>query len=74
MEQLYFVKVFFLFLQGMRIKILPSILFTLAGFTAGFLLLLTPETKKLPLFDTIAQIEDYKIKVMSQKVQEKNNC
>lgn len=58
----------------MRIKILPSILFTLAGFIAGFLLLLTPETKKLPLFDTIAQIEDYKIKVMSQKVQEKNNC
>ncbi|KAI5630856.1 major facilitator superfamily domain-containing protein [Phthorimaea operculella] len=35
---------------------LPYILFTLAGVVAGLLLSLLPETRNLPMFDTVAQV------------------
>ncbi|XP_026318949.1 organic cation transporter protein-like [Hyposmocoma kahamanoa] len=42
---------------------LPSILFSSTAIAAAVLLTFTPETKTLPLFDTIAQIEAYRSKV-----------
>ncbi|CAH2084574.1 unnamed protein product [Euphydryas editha] len=44
---------------------LPSILFASAAIIAALLLTFTPETKYLPMFDTIAQIEHYKSKIMT---------
>ncbi|XP_023947783.2 organic cation transporter protein [Bicyclus anynana] len=44
---------------------LPSILFSTTAVLAALLLTFTPETKTLPLFDTIAQIDAYKSKVMT---------
>ncbi|XP_072932842.1 organic cation transporter protein-like isoform X2 [Epargyreus clarus] len=44
---------------------LPSILFSCTAVIAALLLALTPETKTLPMFDTIAQVESHKVKVMT---------
>ncbi|XP_026496214.1 organic cation transporter protein-like isoform X1 [Vanessa tameamea] len=44
---------------------LPAILFSSTAVIAALLLTFTPETKTLPLFDTIAQIEHHKSKVMT---------
>ncbi|XP_049872491.1 organic cation transporter protein-like [Pectinophora gossypiella] len=45
-----------------EIETLPSILFASTVILAGLLLIFTPETKNMPLFDTIAQVEAYKAK------------
>lgn len=39
---------------------LPSILFGSTAVISALLLTFTPETKSLPMFDTIAQIDSYK--------------
>ncbi|CAK1555210.1 unnamed protein product [Leptosia nina] len=44
---------------------LPSILFAAVAIIAAAFLTFTPETKTLPMFDTIAQIESHKSKVMT---------
>ncbi|XP_026319036.1 solute carrier family 22 member 12-like [Hyposmocoma kahamanoa] len=41
---------------------LPAILFSSTAILAGSLLAFTPETKTMPLFDTIEQVEAYKAK------------
>ncbi|XP_041979996.1 organic cation transporter protein-like [Aricia agestis] len=41
-------------------KALPSLLFSSTALIAALLLIFTPETKTLPMFDTIAQIEFHK--------------
>lgn len=41
---------------------LPSILFSATAVISAILLTFTPETKSLPMFDTVAQIESYKEK------------
>ncbi|CAB3226640.1 unnamed protein product [Arctia plantaginis] len=43
-----------------EVAALPSILFSATAVVAGVLLIFTPETKTLPMFDTIAQIELHK--------------
>ncbi|XP_052740891.1 organic cation transporter protein [Bicyclus anynana] len=48
-----------------QLNSLPSILFSSTAILAAFLLTLTPETKMLPMFDTIEQVENYKSKVMT---------
>lgn len=44
---------------------LPAILFSSTAILAGSLLVFTPETKTMPLFDTIEQVEAYKAKTAS---------
>lgn len=55
----------FLFFQMTELDSLPSILFSSTAIVSALLLTFTPETKSLPMFDTIAQIEAYKEKNMS---------
>ncbi|XP_047025352.1 organic cation transporter protein-like [Helicoverpa zea] len=43
-----------------EIAALPSILFSATAIISALLLTFTPETKSLPMFDTIAQIDAYK--------------
>ncbi|KAJ8723212.1 hypothetical protein PYW08_003124 [Mythimna loreyi] len=43
-----------------EIAALPSFLFSATAVVAALLLTFTPETKTLPMFDTIAQIDSYK--------------
>ncbi|CAB3234378.1 unnamed protein product [Arctia plantaginis] len=49
-------------------EVIPFVLFGCSSFIAGLLLTLTPETKDLPLFDTIRQVENHvKCKMTTQK-------
>ncbi|XP_063622250.1 organic cation transporter protein-like [Cydia splendana] len=45
---------------------LPSILFASTAMMAALLLTFTPETKTLPLFDTVAEVEAYKSKLTTK--------
>ncbi|CAH2047420.1 unnamed protein product, partial [Iphiclides podalirius] len=50
-------------LLSMELASLPSILFASTAIVAALLLTFTPETKNLPLFDTIAQIDNHQEKI-----------
>ncbi|XP_068617307.1 organic cation transporter protein-like [Battus philenor] len=50
-------------LLSAELSSLPSILFASTAIIAALLLTFTPETKHLPMFDTIAQVENYKAKI-----------
>ncbi|XP_045449763.1 organic cation transporter protein-like [Melitaea cinxia] len=52
-------------LLGGELDSLPSILFASTAVIGSLLLTFIPETKNLPMFDTIAQIEHHKSKLMT---------
>lgn len=52
--------------QATQFMILPSILFASTAVTAALLLSFTPETKTLPMFDTIQEVEAYKSKLVTR--------
>ncbi|XP_073955103.1 organic cation transporter protein-like isoform X1 [Choristoneura fumiferana] len=53
-------------LLATQLMVLPSILFASTAFTAALLLSFTPETKTLPMFDTIQEVEVYKSKLVTR--------
>ncbi|KAJ0174439.1 hypothetical protein K1T71_009547 [Dendrolimus kikuchii] len=52
--------------------ILPSVFFCLSSLLSGILLSFTPETKDLPLMDTVQQVEDSVKRAKEQKIMKKN--
>lgn len=48
------------FSQVQDMPMVPTILFAATSLLSGLLLMLTPETKTMPLMDTIAQINNFK--------------
>ncbi|XP_013173669.1 PREDICTED: organic cation transporter protein-like [Papilio xuthus] len=52
-------------LLSAEITFLPSLLFASTAIISALLLTFTPETRKLPLFDTIAQVDNYREKIIT---------
>ncbi|XP_050678947.1 organic cation transporter protein-like [Leptidea sinapis] len=52
-------------LLSTKLRALPAILFASSAVVAALLLTFTPETKTLPMFDTIAQVENHKAEIVT---------